>query len=124
MKFATKEKDVDAVISSYLTKRSRDAMKRSIDDEYRVRKIEDEQRLGVPGLKSFLKDLQEFGMKNNPPSCLRTLLASKACRGAIMFGDKLNNQECKILIANLADTQMPFFCAHGRPSAVPLGSIF
>jgi DNA mismatch repair ATPase MutL len=80
--------------------------------------------LGVDALKSFLKDLQEFGMKNNPPSCLRTLLASKACRGAIMFGDKLNNQECKILIANLADTQMPFFCAHGRPSAVPLGSIF
>ena len=59
MKFATKEKDVDAVISSYLTKRSRDAMKRSIDDEYRVRKIEDEQRLGVPGLLESLIGAQK-----------------------------------------------------------------
>lgn len=54
-----------------------------------------------------------------PPGVLRTL-RSKACRGAVMFGDALTRGECSALVARLAATRMPFCCAHGRPTAAPL----
>ena len=65
MKMATKEKDVDAVISSYLTKKRREGEK-SMDSKRRTTTttalrrnnerllVEEEQRLGVPGLMETL----------------------------------------------------------------------
>ncbi|KAH7887522.1 hypothetical protein F5I97DRAFT_1861022 [Phlebopus sp. FC_14] len=55
--------------------------------------------------------------------CPRELLAlinSKACRGAIMFNDPLNSEQCERLVKQLSATAFPFQCAHGRPSLVPL----
>ena len=49
MKMATKEKDVDAVISSYLTKKSAESGSLPISSL-----VEEEQRLGVPGLMETL----------------------------------------------------------------------
>ena len=37
-----------------------------------------------------------------------------------MFNDPLTLQECRDLLASLADCALPFQCAHGRPSMVPL----
>jgi DNA mismatch repair ATPase MutL len=54
-----------------------------------------------------------------PPAVAR-VLNSKACRGAIMFGDPLSPYECAALLERLARTRFPFQCAHGRPSMVPL----
>lgn len=54
-----------------------------------------------------------------PPAILR-ILSSKSCRGAIMFGDALTLEECKNLLSRLRRTRLPFNCAHGRPSIVPL----
>lgn len=54
------------------------------------------------------------------PVALIELLQSKACRSAIMFGDLLTLEQCKILISNLSNCMFPFQCAHGRPSMVPL----
>ncbi|PIL37355.1 hypothetical protein GSI_01048 [Ganoderma sinense ZZ0214-1] len=54
------------------------------------------------------------------PQELVELVNSKACRGAIMFNDTLTLEQCKALVAKLSDTDMPFQCAHGRPSLVPL----
>ena len=54
------------------------------------------------------------------PPAVRRVLNSKACRGAIMFGDELSREECQQLIAQLASCRNPFQCAHGRPSAAPL----
>lgn len=54
-----------------------------------------------------------------PPAVFR-ILCSKACRGAVMFGDPLTYRECVALICNLRNTKYPFQCAHGRPSVVPL----
>lgn len=45
---------------------------------------------------------------------------AQACRGAIMFGDRLEVWECKKLLDQLAETRHPFVCAHGRPSLVPI----
>lgn len=40
--------------------------------------------------------------------------------GAVKFGDPLYLEECEILLKNLSECQVPFQCAHGRPSLVPI----
>eukprot|EP01041_Mallomonas_annulata_P006437 gene6437-13011_t len=54
-----------------------------------------------------------------PPSVHR-ILASRACRYSTHFGDILSTQECNQLLKSLALTKLPFQCAHGRPSVIPL----
>ncbi|KAI0638404.1 hypothetical protein C8Q77DRAFT_1276186 [Trametes polyzona] len=54
------------------------------------------------------------------PRELVDLVNSKACRGAIMFNDVLTHEQCKKLLEELSETALPFQCAHGRPSLVPL----
>ncbi|KAF8450650.1 hypothetical protein L210DRAFT_3639716 [Boletus edulis BED1] len=54
------------------------------------------------------------------PRELLDLINSKACRGAIMFNDPLNIEQCERLVKQLSTTVFPFQCAHGRPSLVPL----
>jgi DNA mismatch repair ATPase MutL len=58
-----------------------------------------------------------------PPAITR-LLHSRACRSAIMFGHRLSFSQCTDLIEDLKKCQLPFQCAHGRPSVVPLAEIF
>lgn len=57
---------------------------------------------------------------NSIPQFLIDCFNSKACRSAIMFGDKLSKLECEVLINNLTKCVLPFQCAHGRPSIIPL----
>ena len=45
---------------------------------------------------------------------------SQACRQAIKFGDPLTLDECRTIVRNLALCELPFQCAHGRPSVVPI----
>jgi len=40
--------------------------------------------------------------------------------GAIMFNDSLGVEQCRELMERLSHTSVPFRCAHGRPSIVPL----
>jgi len=54
------------------------------------------------------------------PNTISNVLKSQACRGAIMFGDKLTLEECKQAINNLKGCHAPFQCAHGRPSVAPI----
>ncbi|KAI4150298.1 MAG: hypothetical protein LQ340_004164 [Diploschistes diacapsis] len=54
------------------------------------------------------------------PQGILEMLNSRSCRSAIMFNDELSQQQCEDLIKNLADCQLPFQCAHGRPTMVPL----
>lgn len=39
---------------------------------------------------------------------------------AIMFGDRLNLDQCQRLVLQLRKMRFPFMCAHGRPSMVPV----
>jgi DNA mismatch repair ATPase MutL len=57
-----------------------------------------------------------------PPAVTR-ILASKACRGAIMFGDRLNEEDVLRLVKGLSSCNLPFQCAHGRPSVYPIADI-
>lgn len=40
--------------------------------------------------------------------------------GAIKFGDPLDQSQCEELIKDLAKCDLPFQCAHGRPSIIPI----
>lgn len=54
------------------------------------------------------------------PTRIFDMIASRACRSAIMFNDELSTAECKDLLLRLSKCVFPFQCAHGRPSMVPL----
>ncbi|TKX18863.1 histidine kinase-like protein 14 [Elsinoe australis] len=66
---------------------------------------------GIPDWLSHLHDV---------PRGLLGLLNSRACRSAIMFNDRLTQEECERLIQDLAECKFPFICAHGRVSMVSL----
>ncbi|XP_040370286.1 DNA mismatch repair protein MLH3 isoform X7 [Rosa chinensis] len=71
-------------------------------------------------LMEFLQQLSDTdGSSTMPPSVLR-ILNSKACRGAIMFGDSLLPSECCLIVDELKQTSLCFQCAHGRPTTAPL----
>ncbi|KAG7390162.1 DNA mismatch repair protein [Phytophthora pseudosyringae] len=57
------------------------------------------------------------------PPVITRLLHSRACRSAIMFGDWFCLGQRRDLIEELKTCQLPFQCAHGRPSVVPLAEI-
>ena len=54
------------------------------------------------------------------PPFVKHVLASNACRYAIMFGDELTHDKCVELIKSLSKCELCFICAHGRPSIIPL----
>ena len=54
---------------------------------------------------------------------VRALLASKACRYAVMFGDDVQPHEGAALVEALSRTRQPLSCAHGRPTVVPLADV-
>lgn len=57
------------------------------------------------------------------PPVLFQCLASRACHGAIRFGDKLTTSQCQNLIRKLRHCDLPFQCAHGRPCVAPITSL-
>lgn len=76
--------------------------------------------LGADALAEYLRQVSVTGPTSAPPPALHRLLASKACRSAIMFGDNLGQDECVALLGSLTRTELPLHCAHGRPTSVML----
>ncbi|KAL9241515.1 hypothetical protein vseg_015621 [Gypsophila vaccaria] len=77
-------------------------------------------KLSDSDLLEYLEQLADTdGSSTIPPSVVR-VLNNKACRGAIMFGDKLLPSECALIVEELKRTSLCFQCAHGRPTTVPL----
>ncbi|AET38117.1 mismatch repair protein MLH3 Ecym_2384 [Eremothecium cymbalariae DBVPG len=68
----------------------------------------------------MLDNLQWWKYINAMPRLLIEIFNSKACRSAVMFGDTLTHEECVLLINELSKCNIPFQCAHGRPSIVPI----
>ena len=54
------------------------------------------------------------------PQGIIDMVISRSCRSAIMFNDELSIGQCEGLVRKLAQCALPFQCAHGRPSMVPL----
>ncbi|XP_035279272.1 DNA mismatch repair protein Mlh3 isoform X1 [Anguilla anguilla] len=57
------------------------------------------------------------------PLTVLKVLASQACHGAVKFNHSLSMEECCSLVGSLSACQLPFQCAHGRPSMVPLADL-
>lgn len=71
-------------------------------------------------LLEFLQQLADTDGSSTTPPSVHRVLNSKACRGAIMFGDTLLPSECSLIVEELKQTSLCFQCAHGRPTTVPL----
>ncbi|KAI6661653.1 hypothetical protein LOD99_13526 [Oopsacas minuta] len=77
------------------------------------------ERIRLESLLSEVKTNNQYSIPNSQLLALQ----SKACHGAIKFGDKLD-RNCSIkLLDSLTKCNLPFQCAHGRPSIAPLLNI-
>ncbi|XP_063146186.1 DNA mismatch repair protein Mlh3 isoform X2 [Candoia aspera] len=63
------------------------------------------------------------GTQATLPLTILKVLASQACHGAVKFNDSLTLEESCHLMASLSCCQLPFQCAHGRPSMLPLADV-
>lgn len=54
------------------------------------------------------------------PPAVQRIAATKACRSAVKFNTLLSKEACHELLQSLQRTDLPFQCAHGRPSMVPV----
>ncbi|XP_008939388.1 PREDICTED: DNA mismatch repair protein Mlh3 [Merops nubicus] len=63
------------------------------------------------------------GARGTLPLTFLKVLASQACHGAIKFNECLTLEDSCRLIEALSSCQLPFQCAHGRPSMMPLADI-
>lgn len=84
-------------------------------------------------LRTYVRELEEDNITPNfnthgswisriskAPKILIDMINSKSCRSAIMFNDHLDVDACRVLIRRLAGCDLPFQCAHGRPSMIPI----
>ncbi|XP_036769040.2 DNA mismatch repair protein Mlh3 isoform X8 [Manis pentadactyla] len=79
-------------------------------------------------VEEFIREQVELlqttgGVQGTLPLTVQKVLASQACHGAIKFNDGLSPEESYRLIEALSLCQLPFQCAHGRPSMLPLADI-
>ncbi|KFO24258.1 DNA mismatch repair protein Mlh3 isoform X2 [Fukomys damarensis] len=79
-------------------------------------------------VEEFIREQVELlqttgGIHGTLPLTVQKVLASQACHGAIKFNDHLSPEESYRLIEALSWCQLPFQCAHGRPSMLPLANL-
>lgn len=73
-------------------------------------------------LLKHLREIQTAGSSGSIPSFIVSILKSKACRGAVMFGDALTLLTQEKLVEALSSCANPHACAHGRTSVAKLGT--
>ena len=76
--------------------------------------------LDAKDFRAYLRQLLDTDGKTEIPHSIQLILASVACRSAVMFGDRLDIEQGQRLVDKLKTTQLSFQCAHGRPTMVPL----
>jgi DNA mismatch repair protein MLH3 len=79
--------------------------------------------LTATDLRLYLHQLEQTGGAGGPPPAITRVLNSKACRGAVMFGQELRPSQCAEVVEQLKETQLCFVCAHGRPTVAPLADL-
>ena len=78
-------------------------------------------RLTCADLLTFVHELHaSAGSPRLRPSAVVRVLNSKACRSAVKFGDELSLEQSANLLRRLSACSLPFQCAHGRPTMIPL----
>ncbi|CAK9110478.1 unnamed protein product [Durusdinium trenchii] len=81
--------------------------------------------LSPKDLKGVLSSVEatHVGGKHSVPPVMLHILAFKACRRAIKFGDPLSEVQMDKLLRELSKCDFPFQCAHGRPTVYPVASL-
>ena len=74
------------------------------------------EMLTVNDMVLYLEKLSEFASASTVPPGIHRIANYKACRSAVMFGDWLDRVQCEAIIQQLSQCDLPFQCAHGRPS--------
>mmetsp|Transcript_3540 Transcript_3540/g.7533 ORF Transcript_3540/g.7533 Transcript_3540/m.7533 type:complete len:568 (-) Transcript_3540:4198-5901(-) len=57
------------------------------------------------------------------PSQFRNVMASRACRSAVMIGTELKSNHMTKIVHHLKDLKRPWNCPHGRPTMLHLSSL-
>ncbi|XP_003702377.2 mismatch repair endonuclease PMS2 [Megachile rotundata] len=78
-------------------------------------------QFGQEDIEELIFLIREGGVENKEnhiyrPSRVRQMLASRACRSAVMIGTALNNNEMQKLVTQMAQMENPWSCPHGRPT--------
>ncbi|GEQ71728.1 hypothetical protein JCM33374_g5414 [Metschnikowia sp. JCM 33374] len=72
----------------------------------------------------FLKNSSNwFFVQRSFPRAVSDAIASLACRSSIKFGKVLTKGEMRYLLIALGKCNLPFQCAHGRPTVIPVGNM-
>lgn len=81
-------------------------------------------RLAPADLRGLLAEAETAPLGDGaPPRAVLHILAFKACRRAVKFGDAMSEAEMARLLRDLSSCEFPFQCAHGRPTVYPLLSV-
>ncbi|XP_067031022.1 DNA mismatch repair protein Mlh3-like isoform X2 [Acropora muricata] len=86
------------------------------------------QSVTASKVKELIREhLENLTMRGTPaiiPKNIFQVISSQACHGAVKFGEPLGVNECQQLVMNLSKCHLPFQCAHGRPSVIPLADLW
>lgn len=73
-------------------------------------------------IKEIIEDLLSSGDLESKDTLKEAILKLMACHSSIRAGDKLSADMILSLIKNLFQTQMPYICAHGRPTLIRISN--
>jgi len=71
-------------------------------------------------VRDLLDEISELGIQRRLPLTDETLVATTACKMAVKAGDLLSHAEMMHLLQELAETENPYLCPHGRPVVLVL----
>ncbi len=72
-------------------------------------------------LRDIAEELASSGGRLRPSDAREKIWITSACRMAVKAGDPLSLAEMEKLVADLAETENPYLCPHGRPITITLG---
>lgn len=73
-------------------------------------------------LHDVADELLETGGRTRPQSAREKIWITSACRMAVKAGDPLSIPEMEQLLRELAETENPYLCPHGRPITITLSA--
>jgi DNA mismatch repair protein MLH3 len=76
--------------------------------EVRTAPIIEKRILGSNVFEEILREIRRGGLKKDFSSTIQKEMESVACRYAIMFGDRLTQEQCESLLSNLGRCRNPF----------------
>lgn len=85
--------------------------------------------LEIDNPEEFFSDLLEeldINTNNSSAKIRDSVITTASCKGAVKANDKLTQEKIKYLLEELAKTENPFTCPHGRPifKKIPISDLY